>query len=104
MRGVGIAAMEKALKQLGFFAAEETAIGATMVKNAYDHILQEGKRSILISSCCHTVNLLIQKYYPSALKYLADIISPMQAHCQDIKRRLSGFQNSVHRPLHLQKG
>ena len=88
--GVGIAAMEKALKQLGFFAVEETAIGATMVKNAYDDILKDGKRSNLISSCCHTVNLLIQKYYPSALKYLADIISPMQAHCQDIKRRFPG--------------
>ena len=41
----------------------------------------------MISSCCHSVNLLVQKYYPEALKYLADVVSPMQAHCLDIKRR-----------------
>ena len=30
--GIGIAAMERALKQLGFDHAEETAVGATIVK------------------------------------------------------------------------
>ena len=85
--GVGIAAMEKALKALGFEGAEETAIGATMVKNEYERILNEENRDILISSCCHSINLLIQKYFPSTLCYLADVVSPMQAHCNDIKRR-----------------
>ncbi|MBO5401714.1 MAG: PAS domain-containing protein [Clostridia bacterium] len=85
--GVGIAAMEKALKALGFAGAEETAIGATMVKNEYERILNEENRDILISSCCHSINLLIQKYFPSTLCYLADVVSPMQAHCNDIKRR-----------------
>ncbi len=33
------------------------------------------------------MNLLIRKYYPSLLKYLADVVTPMQAHCLDIKRR-----------------
>lgn len=37
--GVGINAMSNALKRLGFFAVEETAIGATIVKNEYDRIL-----------------------------------------------------------------
>ena len=78
--GVGIAAMEKALKALGFAGAEETAIGATMVKNEYERILNEENRDILISSCCHSINLLIQKYFPSTLCYLADVVSPMQAH------------------------
>lgn len=85
--GVGIEAMEKALKALGFAGAEETAIGATMVKNEYERILNEENRDILISSCCHSINLLIQKYFPSTLRYLADVVSPMQAHCNDIKRR-----------------
>ena len=85
--GVGINSMKKALKKLGFFDVEETAVGATIVKNEYDRILNEEDRDILISSCCHSVNLLIQKYFPNLLVYLADVVSPMQAHCLDIKRR-----------------
>lgn len=42
---------------------------------------------IIISSCCHSINLLIQKYFPKELPYLANVMSPMQAHCSDIKKR-----------------
>ena len=85
--GVGIEAMRRALKQLGFYDVEETAIGATIVKNEYERMLLEEERDIVIASCCHSINLLIQKYFPDALEYLADVMSPMQAHCADIKRR-----------------
>ncbi len=85
--GVGINAMAKALKKLGFFAVEETAVGATIVKNEYERLLREEKRDVLISSCCHSINLLVQKYFPEQLQYLADVVSPMQAHCKDIKKR-----------------
>ena len=80
--------MREALKKLGFYDAEETALGATLVKREYDRIPREEDRDIVISSCCHSVNLLIQKYFPRELRYLADVLSPMQAHCQDIKRRM----------------
>ncbi len=85
--GVGIGAMTDALKQLGFFAVEETAMGATMVKTEYERMINEDKRDVIISSCCHSVNLLIQKYFPTVLPYLADVVSPMQAHCLDLKKR-----------------
>ena len=85
--GVGINSMRKALKQLGFFDVEETALGATMVKTEYERLLKEEQRDVIISSCCHSINLLIQKYHPSSLGYLADVVSPMQAHCVDIKKR-----------------
>lgn len=85
--GVGVEAMRDALKKLGFYDVEETAIGATIVKNEYERMLREEERDIIISSCCHSINLLIQKYFPAELEYLADVISPMQAHCQDIKKR-----------------
>ena len=88
--GVGIAGMRDALKALGFYDAEETAIGAAIVKTEYERILDEGSNDILISSCCHSVNLLIQKHFPSVLPFLADIMSPMQAHSLDIKRRIPG--------------
>ena len=85
--GAGIDSMREALKKLGFFDAEETAIGATIVKTEYERMLSGEHRDIVISSCCHSLNLLIQKYFPAALPYLADVVSPMQAHCLDIKKR-----------------
>lgn len=88
--GVGIGSMREALKKLGFADVEETAVGATIVKNEYERMINEEKRDIIISSCCHSVNLLIQKYFPSELVYLADTMSPMQAHCLEIKKRVSG--------------
>ncbi len=85
---VGIKSMRKALQKLGFLDVEETAIGATIVKNEYERMLKEEDRDVIISSCCHSVNLLIQKYHPACLEYLADVMSPMQAHCADIKKRM----------------
>ena len=85
--GVGISSMRDALKKLGFSDVEETAIGAAMVKTEFERILDNEDRDILISSCCHSVNLLIQKYFPSLLPHLANVLSPMQAHCTDIKKR-----------------
>lgn len=85
--GIGIGSMRKALKKLGFYDVEETAIGATIVKNEYERMLREDSRDVIITSCCHSVNLLIQKYFPAELEYLADVVSPMQAHCADIKKR-----------------
>ncbi len=86
--GVGIGAMREAIKKLGFADVEETAVGATIVKNEYERMIDDDKSDIIISSCCHSVNLLIQKYYPAELPYLANIVSPMQAHCKEIKRRV----------------
>ncbi len=85
--GVGFGGMKKALLALGFADAEETAVGATIVKREYERLIENEHRNVLISSCCHSVNLLIQKYYPSCLTYLADVVSPMQAHCANIKHR-----------------
>ena len=85
--GVGIESMREALIKLGFADVEETAIGATIVKNEYERMLREDERDIIITSCCHSINLLIQKKFPKALEYLADVMSPMQAHCLDIKKR-----------------
>lgn len=88
--GVGIDGMREALKELGFADVSETAIGATIVKNEYERMIREENRDIIISSCCHSINLLIQKYYPDTLRYLADVMSPMQAHCAEIKKEYPG--------------
>ncbi len=85
--GIGFPSMKEALRQLGFTDAEETAIGATFVKKEYEKQLARQEQDLIITSCCPSVNLLIQKYYPSLLPYLSPVVSPMIAHGIDIKRR-----------------
>ena len=87
---IDFAAMKSALLKLGFADAQETAIGATIVKTEYEKMIASGKHDVIISSCCHSVNALIQKYYPSVLPYLADVLSPMLAHCRVIKEENPG--------------
>ncbi|NLO86591.1 MAG: PAS domain-containing protein [Clostridiales bacterium] len=77
--------MVDALLSLGFDAVEETAIGAQMVSDEYARIMTNKEQRVLISSCCPTINLLIEKYYPTMLPYLAKVLTPMQAHCKAIK-------------------
>lgn len=84
--GVSINSFRKSAKEAGFLDVEETAVGATIVKNKYDEMLND-ENDVIISSCCHSINLLIAKYYPEALKYLAPVYSPMVAHGKDIKER-----------------
>jgi PAS domain S-box-containing protein len=79
--------MKKAIKALGFFDVEETALGAQDVKNEYEKHLYKHKPNIFITSACHSINLLIQKHYPDLIKYLAPIKSPMQVHGLKIKER-----------------
>lgn len=88
--GVTIDTMRGALGALGFAGADETAIGATIVKKRYEEMVREHTQDVIISSCCHSVNLLLQKHYPEALPYLAHVQSPMQAHCAVIRREHPG--------------
>ena len=84
--GIGISALTEAMMQLGFKGVEETAIGATIVKNEYERILREEKPDVMVSSCCTSVNLLMRRHYPDTLFALAPVLSPLQAHCMEIKR------------------
>lgn len=83
--GASVDAVEAALLKLGFAGVEETAVGAAIVKTEYERMCDEKPQNLIISSCCHSVNTLIQKYYPEALTYLAQVMSPMQAHCTKMK-------------------
>ncbi len=84
---VGIGGMEKALKKLGFSVTEETARGAAIVKKQYEEAIKDGEQEIIISSCCPSVNLMVQKHFPELISRLAKVVSPMVAHCRDIKSR-----------------
>lgn len=88
--GISVASMRKALMALGFAGAEETAIGATVVKNEYDRLVNLSAQDVIIGTCCHTVNLLIQKHFTEAIPYLAKVQSPMQVHCELLKKQHPG--------------
>ena len=84
--GVTIKAIDEAVKKLGLAGAEETAYGATIVKKRYEEMVANKEKDIIITSCCHSINTLIQKYYPDLLPYLADVMSPMLANGAKLKK------------------
>ena len=73
-------ALRIALAKLGFADAEETAVGAQAVVEAYKAVLAKGEMRNFITSACPAACNLIQKYFPKALPYLAPVDSPMVAH------------------------
>lgn len=82
--------LREGLIQLGFADAQETAIGAEIVSREYEKIMASGETDVLISSSCPPINLLIQKYYPEMLKYLAPVQSPMEVHCRLLREQHPG--------------
>ena len=87
MPGVGLENLKAALQTLGFAGVEETAMGAAIVRREYERMIAENGQRVIISTCCHSVNLMVQKYFPEAMSALAKVVSPMLAHGADIKRR-----------------
>lgn len=79
--------MAQALEKLGFIYSEETAVGAKVVTDEYERLLNEGSYKNFITSACPGVNRMIQLYYHNALKYLAPIDSPMIAHAKMLRKR-----------------
>lgn len=76
------APLRQALKNMGFFDAEETARGAQWVTREYANLLQQGQMKNFITSACPSACRLIQEYFPQALPYLAPVVSPMLAHAR----------------------
>lgn len=75
-----------ALQRLGFAEVRETAEGAALVTNEYKKLVREGKMPNIITTCCPSVNDLIEKYYPDSANLMAPVVSPMIAHGRYIKK------------------
>lgn len=75
-----------ALKKLGFEGVRETSEGAAYVTREYSRLISEGKMDNIITTCCPSINDLIEKYYPSLTSQMAPVISPMAAHGRLIKK------------------
>jgi iron only hydrogenase large subunit-like protein len=79
-----------ALLKLGFAEVRETAEGAAMVTDEYKKIIREKKMDNIITTCCPSVNDLVEKYYPDCVGLLAPVVSPMVAHGRYIKKLYGG--------------
>ncbi|MEL7650002.1 MAG: [Fe-Fe] hydrogenase large subunit C-terminal domain-containing protein [Sedimentibacter sp.] len=75
------------LRHLGASLVEETAIGAVKVTELYQDYISSTTVDNLITTCCPSVNMMVQTYYPELIKYLMPIDSPMIAHCKMIRKR-----------------
>lgn len=84
-KGVSMAQMSAALKKLGITQVEETAVGATKVSEEYEKLVAQHKMRNIITTACPTVCMLVQKYYPDLVPYLAPVASPILAHAKSMK-------------------
>ena len=75
------------LKELGFCAAVEAAVGARLVKREYERLIARDPQSVWISSCCPAINAYICKHRAEAVPFLAPVRTPMQAASDIIKER-----------------
>lgn len=82
---VSFSQMSNALKKLGFAHVEETAIGASMVSAEYSKLMQKNEMKNIITTCCPTINLLVEKYYPELVPFLAPVVAPATAHAKTLK-------------------
>lgn len=73
------------LKKIGFSIVEETAVGAEIVSDCYKDYIKENKLENYITTCCPSANYLIEKYFPSLVKNMLPIVSPMIAHGKMLK-------------------
>ncbi len=76
-----------ALKKFGVHAVEETSIGAAKITELYREYLKKADGKNIITSCCPSVNLMIQIYYPELLDNLIPIDSPMIAHSKMLRQK-----------------
>ncbi len=96
--------MREMLGKLGFADAQETAIGAEIVSNEYVNIMKNGEMDVIISSSCPPINMLIEKYYPEMLKYLAPVESPVEVHCRMLRDQHPDAKIVFMGPCYARKG
>ena len=81
-----IGQVQAALLKLGFADVRETSEGAVLVTEEYARLLREAAMENIITTCCPSVNDLIEIYYPQLVPYLAPVVSPMIAHGKLLKK------------------
>ena len=79
--------MVGALRKLGFYQVRETAEGAALVSDAFAQVAKEGRMPVIVTTCCPTINNLVEKHYPDLIPLMAPVVTPMVAHGRLIKEQ-----------------
>ncbi len=74
-----------ALKELGFFAVSETALGAQQVSANVSALMHTEPKQIWISSACPVVVDFIGKYHPECQPHIFGVLSPLLTHCKMLR-------------------
>ena len=76
-----------ALRKLGFHIIEETAVGADLTSALYRDHISGSTDTTFITTCCPSVVLLIERYFPELIPRLMPFTSPMISHGRLLKSR-----------------
>lgn len=74
-----------ALKELGFYAISETALGAQEVTRRVSEYIDANDKGVYISSACPSVVEMICKHYPDYKSNITPILSPLLTHAKYLK-------------------
>ena len=74
------------LKNRGFYMIDETAKGAKVVSEEYMNLIKDNKMENIITTCCPSINTLIEKEYGDLVKYMAPVTSPIITHGRMLKK------------------
>jgi len=94
--GVRPGQLIRALKDLGFYAVSETALGAQEVSAACVDLARSSDQKLFISTTCPSVVELIRKYFPQFAPSLTPFLSPMGAHAKLLKQTFGEDSNIVY--------
>nr|WP_320119215.1 [Fe-Fe] hydrogenase large subunit C-terminal domain-containing protein [uncultured Marinifilum sp.] len=83
--------MVAVLKELGFYAVSETALGAQEVSRRVNEFINKSDNGVFISSACPSVVELICKHYPEFKDNITPVLSPLLTHATYLKQE---YQNS----------
>jgi iron only hydrogenase large subunit-like protein len=74
-----------ALKQLGFFAVSETALGAQQVSSSVLEMMRGDTGHVWISSACPAVVDYVAKYHSECQANVSALLSPLLTHCRMLR-------------------
>lgn len=74
-----------ALKELGFHAVSETALGAQQVSANVAALMQSEPPTVWISSACPVVVDFVCKYQPAYQTHIVPLLSPLLTHCKMLR-------------------
>jgi iron only hydrogenase large subunit-like protein len=83
--GVSAAQLIRALRQLGFFAVSETALGAQHVSASVLSLMKSEPGRVWISSACPVVVDFVAKYHSECEANVSALLSPLLTHCRILR-------------------